>query len=827
MNNKKYDYYNRSDWDDGSYTIHEWNDDGSSKYVDYYFDGTIEQITTSDSLGNYEIRDGNNILVKDHIINSDGGYTENYYDSSNTAYRTVQGDNLGNYSSYDINGKLTEKKTVLSENEYNVIHYFDDNSTSTGNYVDNQIVSRETCKYDNNNRLYEKEFYEIGTDTFIVTKYNEGNAFFGSPPSTYVETKIHSMLVSNQVYENDVLTREKLYEYYDNGNIKDLLDVEYIKGGMVSKVHYDYDENGDYKLTSDYYLKDKLVLHLEDKQDAFGVVYNSDGTYSFYSNGDSAYLNISEDGTRTYYVGLYYEDHNRLILKPDGTFTLVSYESNDLLSKGKYTQNKNGSFECVDEMNNVYQYNSFGQLTKKIENGITTNYDYNLFSEKVTKNNKSTYYRINHIEYDEEEYENIMKGMVSLHDDYSSIIKNNCNSCESIINSFPDKYNGNIDGINTNIQSVLENINTVKESINYSLLAYSACDKEMEEATHLLIDDLFDDNEKRLANVFKKNIQNFVSENDNILKYKKDTNFEYVFNNLIPIKQIVDANGNEYYYNLDDKLISVNGDNPKVIYGGKCFNITVTDEGIIKLTDENGKPLDIYGEYNLLSKQYGGSQMDLLNVDLENYTPLYNITKEFFPNASQEELGNYYTKICETGCGYTALVNCVFKEFEGREEEFYKTFGYPMYEVNFGSYDGKFIDYNYEPIIAELYSFFNQKGNSLANTTANGDGTYKSAIYSMFNYLDDKYDVFKDDYNTTMTRSGMFSDDGYTLYNLDGTVYLVNGGCHMMTKLGEIDDTHWIVSTWGEKMICEVANPQFKTMTEEEINRFNMGLDVY
>ena len=128
--------------------------------------------------------------------------------------------------------------------------------------------------------------------------------------------------------------------------------------------------------------------------------------------------------------------------------------------------------------------------------------------------------------------------------------------------------------------------------------------------------------------------------------------------------------------------------------------------------NENGiyeeVPVSIYGEYTKENWQYGGDQGSINNTLtwLEDDTML-DILETYFPDATKEDYELYLTAISNVGCAYTAFINMVFKNFEGREEEFEKTFGFPMYTVN--SKKGVFygdIDFNYEYLIVDLVSYY-------------------------------------------------------------------------------------------------------------------------
>lgn len=67
-----------------------------------------------------------------------------------------------------------------------------------------------------------------------------------------------------------------------------------------------------------------------------------------------------------------------------------------------------------------------------------------------------------------------------------------------------------------------------------------------------------------------------------------------------------------------------------------------------------------------------------------------------YQNYSQTQIADLMERINSEGCGYIAMVNNIFVEYEGREAEFEKKFGFPMYDKN-----GKA---NYDYLIVDFYA---------------------------------------------------------------------------------------------------------------------------
>ena len=127
---------------------------------------------------------------------------------------------------------------------------------------------------------------------------------------------------------------------------------------------------------------------------------------------------------------------------------------------------------------------------------------------------------------------------------------------------------------------------------------------------------------------------------------------------------------------------------------------------------ENGdtKTISIFDIENLATEQYGASQSDFkrnfagLNQDpyiaeeMKNEKLLKGVKTIDDALAVCEE---YYNIICESGCGFAAATDFIFRQYEGDEERFYKTFGFPMYE-----YKHYKIDFNYEPFMVKFFNFY-------------------------------------------------------------------------------------------------------------------------
>ena len=169
-------------------------------------------------------------------------------------------------------------------------------------------------------------------------------------------------------------------------------------------------------------------------------------------------------------------------------------------------------------------------------------------------------------------------------------------------------------------------------------------------------------------------------------------------NQIVPKSRIETVNDNN-----DENLVSSN------VY--KFYN----EDGYpiyYRFDKKSGKykNISIFDDCNISSQQYGASQIDfkkrfdllieepLIWKSLQNYYP----EKDF---ASKEEAmffyKEYFENIYKCGCGYASVANYVFHLYEGREEEFEKIFGYPIYTVDETGY----VDFNYEVFILNFFNY--------------------------------------------------------------------------------------------------------------------------
>ena len=329
-------------------------------------------------------------------------------------------------------------------------------------------------------------------------------------------------------------------------------------------------------------------------------------------------------------------------------------------------------------------------------------------------------------------------------------------------------------------------------------------------------------------------------------------NYNYIYEkngkSLYAITQT--KNGYTYYY--DEKLNLIKTDGKSFITIGDDTYYFNSNGEIIR--HEGKKDISIFDDKNDIIRQYGGNQMDFKYKDedmLENQNVM-NILKENFPNASEEDYILFFHKLCNTGCSYVGLVNTIFRCFEGREEDFKNTFGFPMYSIdNFGNKD-----FNYEPLIVEEYiylwkDFYNYNsiekiyGNiaevevgdqSITNVTSTGAaGAGYDRMEKIAKYFSNKYGL---NFSTECIRdfnierlhelyeiygSGyiIIVSEGYDLYSIDeksgerGEVCSEDGGSHAMVLTGFTPNGDIIVSSWGNKYIIDcLSDYRYLTITK-------------
>jgi len=426
---------------------------------------------------------------------------------------------------------------------------------------------------------------------------------------------------------------------------------------------------------------------------------------------------------------------------------------------------------------------------------------------------------LNHIDYDEELYNTILTSLSKMSSSMSNNINGSCSNIKSVIDSFYDDYSSeSVDNIKSSLSNHVNQIDVIRSNLNHSLLVYQACDNELKESANKLIDSLFDESETLLAKYFKKNIVSMIEVDDNnLMKYKENIDYKLIYENLIPTYQYIDENGNIMYFNNKKILIGTNNDNVKINYGGETFTISFLENNALKLLDSNNNPINIFGEYNIDSLQYGSNQKSFSdNIEqIINDENIIKLLDQYLPDASYDDRKKFLMSISPSGCGYSAMVNAIFKELEGQEDKYLDTFGYPMYDVRLSD-NGVTVDFNYEPLFVDLYTYKLEEGVSIDTIVERNEGVYSARVKRIFDRFNDKYHLFEENYEEILERNGYCSDMGFNAYEMDGSPFFIDAGGHVMTKIGEIDDKHWIVSTMGKKIICEINNPNLEWHYDNE-----------
>lgn len=246
---------------------------------------------------------------------------------------------------------------------------------------------------------------------------------------------------------------------------------------------------------------------------------------------------------------------------------------------------------------------------------------------------------------------------------------------------------------------------------------------------------------------------------------------------------------------------------------------------------------------------------------------------ERYKDYSQDDIANLLDQINSEGCGYVAMVNNIFVEYEGRGGEFQKKFGFPMYDENGkANYNYLIIDfyartddryYLNEPMGATAFvndmilpyldgreDEFRAKygcdplingnlinpaaGQAILDEYKNAPvieyGTSGTTTYSLENrfrhYMDQKGITCEtqaisgnpmpttEQINTHLNsgKNVNIAVGGFNLYTENGFPAATNVGDHWMTITGTTDDGRYIVSSWGKRYYLkpgELTNADF------------------
>lgn len=206
--------------------------------------------------------------------------------------------------------------------------------------------------------------------------------------------------------------------------------------------------------------------------------------------------------------------------------------------------------------------------------------------------------------------------------------------------------------------------------------------------------------------------------------------------------------------------------------------------------------------------QYGGNQGSPQN----HADDMRDIVRKYYPDMSDKEVDDYLKKLNSEGCGYVAMINTIFGQFNGKEEEFEKTFGFPMYDKNG--------ELNYDALVTDFYSatdnhnrfllFWDRNDPNEDESVTVGSGTTMGEReYRFEKYMKDHgiHVNVKNNVNVTPDNYSKMSKKGdiviaihpCALYDKNGNKVVDSDGGHAMTVTGVTDDGMYRVSSWGKE----------------------------
>lgn len=131
--------------------------------------------------------------------------------------------------------------------------------------------------------------------------------------------------------------------------------------------------------------------------------------------------------------------------------------------------------------------------------------------------------------------------------------------------------------------------------------------------------------------------------------------------------------------------------------------------------------------------------------------------REGYENYSEAQIHDLLTRMNVEGCGFIGIVNAIFSEFEGSDEEFEERFGFPMRDENG--------NYNYNLMFIDLYCQTDNK------YYLSEDGGVTALAIEMVCSYESRQDEFREKYGVDL---GSYDQNGNFNYNDDAILAVIN-----------------------------------------------------
>ena len=222
---------------------------------------------------------------------------------------------------------------------------------------------------------------------------------------------------------------------------------------------------------------------------------------------------------------------------------------------------------------------------------------------------------------------------------------------------------------------------------------------------------------------------------------------------------------------------------------------------------------------------YGGNQGDGIYNEFDN-EDLYNFVRqhEGYENYTDEEIAELLKEMNEEGCGYVAVGNSIFAQYEGRPEEFEEKFGFPMFDENG--------DYNYTKLVVDFYVTTDDK------YYLNEAYGFSALRNEKINYYEDHPEEFKEKYGIDiLDENGETSSEAEALIEEDirkhrGNVYInpnednEDGGTTSLSRRNRL--THYMAEKGVEFSYDAKIYGDDENLDLKEVNQYlSDGKEVF